>query len=131
VAVKEYNLKPQKNSGFKRIWRAFFYSLAGLKSALKEEEAFRQELLLSIVLLPILLFISVPLYLKWLLLFAHVVILVAELLNSAVEATVDLASPQYHELAKQAKDLGSAAVLLTFIPAAGLWTYVIYRMVFL
>ncbi len=109
------------NTGLKRIWAALLYSVEGIKSACKTEESFRQELILSAILLPILLLLSVPVWLKWFLFFAHLHVLIAELINSAIEAVVDLVSPGFHPLAKKAKDIGSAAVLLTLFSTTGLW----------
>ncbi|MGW8194218.1 MAG: diacylglycerol kinase, partial [Desulforhopalus sp.] len=97
-------------TGLARIVAAFFYSLHGLRYAISSEAAFRQEVLIFLVLLIALLFLPVSTFLKLLLLLANTVVLVAELINSAVEAIVDLVSPDYHLLAKHAKDLGSAAV---------------------
>ncbi len=118
--------KGKSASGLKRIINASFYSIAGLKAAIQHEASFRQELLASILMLPILIWLPIPSYLKWMTVLAHLLVLITELLNSAVEAVVDLASPEYHLLAKRAKDLGSAAVLLTLIPTGLLWCYAIY-----
>lgn len=118
--------KEQSSKGLRRIINAAFYSIAGLKAAIQHEASFRQELLASLVMLPILIWLPAASYLKWMIVFAHLLVLITELLNSAVEAVVDLASPEYHLLAKRAKDLGSAAVLLTLIPTALLWLYVVF-----
>lgn len=114
------------DGGFKRIINAGCYSAAGLKVAIKHERSFQQELLISLIMIPALLFLPVPVYLKWFVFFSHILVLVTELLNSAVEAVVDMVSPDYHELAKRAKDLGSAAVLLTLILTTSLWLYVLF-----
>lgn len=118
--------KEQSSKGLRRIINAAFYSIAGLKAAIQHEASFRQELLASLVMLPILIWLPAASYLKWMIVFAHLLVLITELLNSAVEAVVDLASPEYHLLAKRAKDLGSAAVLLTLIPTTLLWIYVVF-----
>ena len=107
--------------GLSRIFSAFFYSLDGLISGFRYEEAFRQEAILFLLLLPGIYFIPVPLPFKLALLAANGLVLIVELLNSAVEAVVDLVSPDYHVLAKRAKDMGSAAVLLSLFLAGGLW----------
>ncbi len=112
-----------KIKGIKRIIKAASYSAAGLKSAVKNEPAFREELIISALTLPLLPFLSAPCYLKWLIFFAHLLIMITELLNSAIEAVVDLASPEYNRLAGRAKDLGSAAVFLGLVLAGILWAY--------
>jgi len=116
---------PTKKRGFARILAAFFYSLSGLRSAFANEAAFRQELLLFFVLLPILFFLPVSGYLKSLLLIVNTVVLIVELLNSGIEAVVDMTAPEYHSLAKRAKDMGSAAVLISLVLATILWVYAI------
>lgn len=114
---------PDKKRGLARIVAAFFYSLSGLRSAFVNEAAFRQELLLFFVLLPILFFLPVSGYLKSLLFVVNTMVLIVELLNSGIEAVVDMAAPEYHSLAKRAKDMGSAAVLISLVLAAILWVY--------
>jgi len=115
-----------KKTGIARILAAFHYSVCGLLAAFKEEAAFRQELFLYIVFLPLLFLLPVSHFFKALLLFAHTGVLIVELLNSAIEAIVDLASPDYHPLAKQAKDMGSAAVLLSILVVFALWGYALF-----
>jgi len=115
-----------KKTGIARILAAFRYSVCGLLAAFKEEAAFRQELFLYIVFLPLLFLLPVSHFFKALLLFAHTGVLIVELLNSAIEAIVDLASPDYHPLAKQAKDMGSAAVLLSILVVFALWGYALF-----
>jgi len=113
--------------GMARILAAMFYSLDGLMSGIRNEEAFRQEATLFILLLPALYFLPLSLQFKIILLAANCLVLIVELLNSAIEAVVDLASPDYNILAKRAKDMGSAAVLLTLLLAGGLWLTALYR----
>lgn len=107
--------------GIARVFAAFFYSLDGLSSGFKNEAAFRQEAILFLLLLPALYFLPVSLPFKIAILAANSLVLIVELLNSAVEAVVDMVSPDYHVLAKRAKDMGSAAVLLSLLFAGGLW----------
>lgn len=116
---------PTKKRGFARLLAAFFYSLSGLRSAFVSEAAFRQELLLFFVLLPVLFFLPVSGYLKSLLLIVNTMVLIVELLNSGIEAVVDMTAHEYHSLAKRAKDMASAAVLITIVLAAVLWVYAI------
>ena len=115
-----------KKTGLARIVAAFQYSKDGLQAVLSSEAAFRQELFLFIVFLPILYYLPVSHVFKGLLLLANTLVLIVELLNSAIEAIVNLASPEYHNLAKQAKDMGSAAVLISLFVSLTLWGYAIY-----
>jgi diacylglycerol kinase (ATP) len=115
------NRKLTPKTGIARIWAAFFYSLNGLRLAISNEAAFRQEAFIAVVLLVVLLFLPLSLFWKGLLFFATTSVLVVELLNSAIETAVDIASPKYHELAKRAKDLGSAAVLVSIVLVIVLW----------
>jgi len=124
------NRKLTTKTGIARIWAAFFYSLNGLRFAISNEAAFRQEVCIVAVLLVVLLFLPLSLLWKGLLFFATTSVLVVELLNSAIESVVDIASPEYHDLAKRAKDLGSAAVLVSIVFAIVLWggaIFIIFR----
>jgi len=113
--------KPEIRTGLTRIIAAWGYSLAGLAFAARRETPFRQEGLLYLLLLPVLIFLPLPGLYKFLLLGINTLVLIVELLNSAIEKVVNLVSPDYHPLAKQAKDMGSAAVLLSLLLAAGGW----------
>ena len=104
-----------------RIWRAFFYSMEGFSAALKHEHAFRQEIFLAVALLPVALFLPLTLIEKALLIATLVLVLVVELVNSAIEAVVDRVSLDSHELSKRAKDLGSAAVFLSCVIVIVVW----------
>lgn len=108
-------------TGIARIFAAFSYSADGLGAAFRHEAAFRQELALYVLLLPLLYLLPFSLPIKCLLFSANTLVLIVELLNSAVESVVDLVSPDYNIYAKRAKDMGSAAVLLSLILTAGLW----------
>lgn len=118
--------KPTAKIGIARIWAAFFYSLNGLRFAIRNEAAFRQETCIIVVLLIVLLFLPLSFLWKGLLFFASIVIIIVELLNSAIESVVDMTSPEYHILAKRAKDLGSAAVLISIVLAIVLWSGAIF-----
>ena len=111
-----------------RIWYALQYSLNGLQTAITQEAAFRQELCLYIVLLVVLFFLPLPLIFKGVLLLVNTIVIVVELLNSAIESIIDMTSPDYHELAKKGKDLGSAAVFISLALAVVLWLTAIYFM---
>ena len=113
---------PHKSKGgLLRIWRAFFYSLAGFSAALKHEHAFRQELVLAFIMLPFALLLPLPLGERALLIATLLLVLVVELLNSAIEAVVDRVGLEKHELSKRAKDLGSAAVFLSCVIVIVVW----------
>lgn len=120
----------KSKSGFKRIFSAFFYSVDGLRTAWRYEHAFRQEVLIALPGIVIALLLPVTRFEKLALIGVLVAVLVVELLNSAVEAVVDRVSLDRHSLSKNAKDLGSAAVLLSFLFALVTWGVVLYPVVF-
>lgn len=111
--------------GLARIWRALGYSLAGLAAAFRHEDAFRQEVWLALVLLPIALVLPVAGIGKALMAGSVILVLIVELLNSAVEAAVDRISLEDHQLAKRAKDIGSAAVFLSLVNVAVVWLLIL------
>lgn len=115
----------KKNTGIKRIILAGGYSLAGLKATFSHEAAFRQELLLSIVLIPIALWLDIELAQKLLLVCVVILVLITELLNSAIEAIVDRIGTEHHELSGRAKDIGSAAVLVSLALTVFVWVAVL------
>ena len=112
-------------TGLRRLWNAFHYSLAGLRAAYRHEDAFRQEVLLAAVLIPIALFLPVPTLGKALMIASVLLVIIVELLNSAIEAAVDRISLENHRLAKRAKDIGSAAVFLALVNVAVVWSLVL------
>jgi len=112
--------------GLVRLCNALGYSRDGLVAAWRNEAAFRQELLLAVVAIPLAIFLGRTGVDRALLIGSIIVILIVEILNSAVEAVVDKASPEKNELAKRAKDMGSAAVLLSLINAAVVWACVLW-----
>jgi diacylglycerol kinase (ATP) len=113
-------------TGLRRLWNALFYSFDGFKAALRHEDAFRQETLAALVLVPVACFLPVSGAGKALLIASVLLVLIVELLNSAIEAVVDRASPERHELAKRAKDMGSAAVLVALVSALAVWGLVLF-----
>ena len=113
-------------TGLARIWHASLYSLAGLQSAFRHESAFRQEVVLAAVLIVVAAALPATLVQTTLLISSVLFVLVVELLNSAVEATVDRISLERHELAGRAKDLGSAAVFVSLVACAVVWGLVLY-----
>ena len=102
-------------TGVQRVWNALHYSLDGLHAAFTCEDAFRQEALLAALLIPASFFIPVSGVGRALMIASVLLVLVVELINSAIEAVVDRVSLENHRLAKRAKDIGSAAVLVTLI----------------
>lgn len=126
--LKESPVKesPHKGkTGLKRVWNAFFYSLEGFGAAWKHEDAFRQESLLAMLLIPSAFFLAdVPLE-RALMIASVLLVLIVELINSAIEATVDRISLENHQLAKRAKDIGSAAVLISLINVLVVWGLVL------
>ncbi len=118
--------KFKSKGGFKRIFSAFHYSYEGLKSAWRGEHAFRQELMVIIPACLIALFLPVSALDKLLLIAVLVAIIIVELINSAIEAVVDRVSLERNPLSKNAKDYGSAAVLLTSILAVATWCVILF-----
>jgi len=115
-----------KHTGIMRILKAFAYSLDGFKAAFKGEAAFRQDLLFCLFGAVLIALISASTAEKILLGLSLFLVLFAELANTAIEVVVDLVSPDRHELAKKAKDIGSLIVLLSFINVAVIWGVVLY-----
>jgi diacylglycerol kinase (ATP) len=108
-------------TGLRRLMNAFSYSIAGTLAAFKHEDAFRQEVVLAVVLTPIALYFGETAIDQALMISSLLFIIVVELLNSSIEATVDRISVKHHKLAKRAKDIGSAAVFFSLINAAVIW----------
>ncbi|MDP2793774.1 MAG: diacylglycerol kinase [Sulfurisoma sp.] len=113
-------------TGLTRVWNALFYSVAGLKAAYRHEDAFRQEAWLALLLIPLALWLPASGIGHALMIGAVLLVLVVELVNSAIEAAVDRISLDHHRLAKRAKDIGSAAVLLALINVAAVWGLVLF-----
>lgn len=113
-------------TGLTRIWNALFYSLDGLAAAFRHEDAFRQEVFLASILIPAVFFLPASGAGRALMIGAVLLVLIVELLNSAVEATVDRISPENHPLAKRAKDIGSAAVFLSLLNVPTVWLLVLF-----
>ena len=112
-------------TGFKRLMNAFKYSCAGLQEAFRNEDAFRQEVLLASVLIPLTFFLEHEKFGRALMIGCVLLLLIVELLNSAIEATVDRISLEDHRLAKRAKDIGSAAVLISLLNLVIVWMLVL------
>lgn len=112
--------------GLRRLINALGYSRDGINAAWRNEAAFRQEILLAAVALPLAFYLGKTGVERALMIGSIILILIVEILNSAVEAVVDKASPEKSELAKRAKDMGSAAVLLSLINAAAVWACLLW-----
>jgi len=117
--------KPGKK-GVVRIIDATGYSWKGLKAAWKHEAAFRQELMLAVVGIPLAVYLAEnKLELLWLILPLFILV-IAELINSAIEAVVDRISDEHHELSGRAKDIGSAIVFVSLVALVSIWFIVLY-----
>ena len=112
-------------TGLQRVWRAFHYSLDGFRAAYKCEDAFRQEALLAVLLIPAAFFLPVSGVGRALMIASVLLVLIVELVNSAIEATVDRVSLDRHHLSKRAKDIGSAAVFLALSNVVIVWVCVL------
>jgi diacylglycerol kinase (ATP) len=112
-------------SGLRRIWNACLYSVEGFKAAFQNEDAFRQEVILAIVLIPVAVFLPANGVGKALMIGSVLLVLIVELLNSAVEAAIDRISLEQHRLSKRAKDIGSAAVMLALLNVVIVWALVL------
>ena len=108
-------------TGVRRVLNALRYSMDGLRAAYTGEDAFRQEVLLAAALIPLALWLPVSGLGKALMIASVLLVLAVELINSAIEAVVDRVSLDRHALSKRAKDLGSAAVLLSLLLCVGVW----------
>ncbi len=117
--------KPANNTGLRRLLNATRFSWQGLCAASRHEAAFRQELAASIVLLPLALWLGQTGTERALLLGVWLLVLITELLNSAIEAVVDRFGGEQHELSGRAKDIGSAAVFIALLNAAVVWGLVL------
>jgi len=112
-------------TGIQRIWNAIFYSIAGLKAAFRHEDAFRQETWLGLILIPTSLFLPTNGTGHALMIASVLLVLIVELVNSAIEAAIDRISLEKHKLSKRAKDIGSAAVLIALINVVVTWALVL------
>ena len=113
-------------TGIPRLINAFGYSVDGFKAAFKNEDAFRQELFLSVVLVPLGLYLGKTGVEKALLVSVVLLVLIVELFNSAIEAAVDHTSIDVHPLAKRAKDIASASVIVALAIVIGVWALVLF-----
>ncbi len=120
-------VNPQKERrGLSRVWHATGYSLAGLKAGWGET-AFRQEALAALVMVPAAFWLGSNWMEVALLITSVTLILVVELLNTAIETAIDRVGPEWHDLSKRAKDMGSAAVLLSLLLCLGIWGAALFQ----
>ena len=117
---------PAKKKGLARIWAATVYSAEGLRACFRSEEAFRIESILSVFLIPLAVILGETALETAMLLFSIVLVLLVELLNSAVEAVVDRVSLDYHELSKKAKDIASGAVFVSLMTFLLIWSVLLF-----
>lgn len=113
-------------TGLRRLLNALGYSVAGLKAAYQNEDAFRQETLMAIVLIPLAFYLGNDAITRALMIASVLLVIIVELLNSSIEAAVDRISLDNHLLAKRAKDIGSAAVLLSLLNLAAVWLLILF-----
>ena len=119
----------QKNTGIRRIVLAGGYSLAGIRAALRHEAAFRQEGLLAVVMIIVAFLVPVEITQRVLLIASVVLVMIVELLNSAIEAVVDRIGSERHELSGRAKDMGSGAVLIALLLTLYVWIEILWPVV--
>ena len=114
-------------TGLRRLVNAFGYSIAGTLAAFKHEDAFRQEVVLAVVLTPVALYFGETAIDQALMISSLLFIIIVELLNSSIEATVYRISVKHHKLAKRAKDIGSAAVFFSLINDSLIWFLILVK----
>lgn len=118
---------PQKlRTGLNRVWHATGYSLAGLRAGWAEP-AFRQEAIAALVLLPASFWLARSWVEAALLAGSVLIVMIVELLNTGIETVVDRIGPEWHDLSKRAKDMGSAAVLLSLMLCGGIWLAALWQ----
>lgn len=124
--IKDVMESPFKGkTGITRLINAFGYSMEGLKAAYKNEDAFRQEVRMALVMIPLAFYFGHTPVERAIMIASVLLVVIVELLNSSVEATVDRISLDHHLLAKRAKDIGSAAVLISLVNMAVVWLFII------
>lgn len=120
-------VNPQKaRTGLNRMWHATRYSLEGLRAGW-DEAAFRQEALVALVLVPVAFWLGQSWVERSLLAGSVLIVLIVELLNTGIETAIDRVGPEWHDLSKRAKDMGSAAVFLSLLLCAGTWAGALWQ----
>ena len=120
------NVNPHKATGLRRLVNALGYSLSGFLFAWHDESAFRQEVVFAIVLVPLAFMMPVTVTQQVLLVASVILVLIVEMINSAIETIIDRISLDIHSLSKRAKDMGSAAVLLALMNAIVTWIVILW-----
>lgn len=113
--------------GFMRIYNAFFYSISGISAAWRDEEAFRQIVMISCILIPLGIYLGETFETKIILIMPCIVAIIAELANSAIENAIDFTSLKSHPFAKKAKDMGSAMQLISCVFMAFVWIFYLVK----
>lgn len=127
--MQEEAVNPQKNrTGLSRVWHALGYSISGLQAAWYEK-AFRQEAIFSVIMIPGAFWLGHHWVETALLIGSVLLVMIVELLNTGIESAIDRIGPEWHELAKRAKDMGSAAVLMSLLFCMGVWAAAIHARV--
>lgn len=121
---------PENNTGLKRIYNAFFFSMHGFQACFRTEEAFRQEVFLALIMIPLSFFVSETAIENVILISVVALVLIVEILNTAVERAIDRISFEKHELSKEAKDMGSAAVFISLVLAGVVWAMILLPKLF-
>lgn len=116
---------PENNKGLRRIYNAFFYSLHGFKACFRTEEAFRQEIYLAVIMIPLAFWVGKGPVEHCLLVGSILLVLIVEMLNTAIERAIDRISFEKHDLSKEAKDMGSAAVFIMLVLAGFIWATIV------
>jgi diacylglycerol kinase (ATP) len=130
AVTAEAPVNPQKDrKGLNRVWHALGYSVAGLRAGW-HETAFRQEAIASLVLVPAAVWLGRSWVETVLLAGSVVLVMIIELLNTGIETAIDRIGPEWHDLSKRAKDMGSAAVLLSLLLCAGTWALALFQRFF-
>jgi diacylglycerol kinase (ATP) len=119
------NRSQKGRNGITRLWNALFYSLDGLSAAFRHEDAFRQEVLMALILIPLAIHAPASGPGKAVMVASVLLVLIIELLNSGIEAVTDRISLEDHVLAKRAKDMGSAAVMIALVNVPVVWLLVL------
>ena len=122
--------QPEHATGIRRIWNAALYSIAGIRAGWNHEAAFRQETVLCLVMVPAAFWLGTSAVERVLLIGSCLLVLVVELLNSAVEAAIDRIGEDRHTLSGRAKDMGSAAVFVSLVLVLLVWASVAYQRFF-
>ena len=112
-------------TGLRRVWNAMFYSVSGLRAAYRHEDAFRQEVWLAAILIPVSFLFPVSGIGRALMIASVLLVLIVELVNSAIETAIDRISLERHKLSKRAKDIGSAAVFIALINVLATWLLIL------